>query len=104
MYEDYLSERLARLRIQKGVSARDMSLSIGQAENYINVIENKKSLPSISAFFTICEYLGVTPKEFFDEDISNPGLLNDLVSELKHLNDAALTHMLGLARELRGKK
>ena len=43
MYEDFLPERLARLRTQKGVSARDMSLSLGQANNYINNIENKKA-------------------------------------------------------------
>jgi len=104
MYEEYISERLARLRTQKGVSARDMSLSIGQADNYINTIENKKSLPSMTVFFAICEYLGVTPKDFFDEEAPNPGLLNELNSELKHLNDAALTNMLGLAREMRGTK
>ena len=42
MYEDFVPERLAKLRTQKGVSARDMSLSLGQANNYINNIENKK--------------------------------------------------------------
>ena len=41
MYEDFVPERLAKLRTQKGVSARDMSLSLGQANNYINNIENK---------------------------------------------------------------
>lgn len=30
MYEDFVPERLAKLRTQKGVSARDMSLSLGQ--------------------------------------------------------------------------
>ena len=67
MYEDFVPERLAKLRTQKGVSARDMSLSLGQANNYINNIENKKSLPAMQSFFYICEYLGVTPQEFFDE-------------------------------------
>ena len=43
MYEEFVPERLAKLRLQKGVSARDMSLSLGQANNYINNIENKKS-------------------------------------------------------------
>ena len=38
MYEDFVPERLAKLRTQKGVSARDMSLSLGQANNYINNI------------------------------------------------------------------
>ena len=47
MYEDFVPERLAKLRTQKGVSARDMSLSLGQANNYINNIENKKSLPAM---------------------------------------------------------
>jgi len=28
MYEDFVPERLAKLRTQKGVSARDMSLSL----------------------------------------------------------------------------
>ena len=61
MYEEFVPERLAKLRLQKGVSARDMSLSLGQANNYINNIENKKSLPAMQSFFYICEYLGVTP-------------------------------------------
>ena len=40
MYEDFVPERLAKLRALKGVSARDMSLSLGQANNYVNNIEN----------------------------------------------------------------
>ncbi|WP_337928083.1 helix-turn-helix transcriptional regulator, partial [Anaerotignum lactatifermentans] len=46
-YEKYFYERLSKLRSQKNVSARDMSLSIGQSENYINSIENKRMLPSM---------------------------------------------------------
>ena len=30
MYEDFFAERLATLRIQKNVSAREMSLAIGK--------------------------------------------------------------------------
>ena len=36
MYEDFVPERLAKLRALKGVSARDMSLSLGQANNYMH--------------------------------------------------------------------
>ena len=43
--EDFC-KRLAQLRINKGVSARDMSLSIGQSPNYINGIEGGKNYPS----------------------------------------------------------
>ena len=36
--------RLNKLRTQTGISARDMSLSLGQNPGYINNIENKKSI------------------------------------------------------------
>lgn len=39
-YEKWFAERLTALRMEKGVSARDMSLSLGQSESYINKIEN----------------------------------------------------------------
>lgn len=41
--------------------------SLGQNVNYINLIENGKRLPSLQGFFAICDYLGVTPAEFFGE-------------------------------------
>lgn len=104
MYEEFFSLRLAELRMQKGVSARDMSLSIGQSENYINKIENRKSLPSMHAFFFICEYLGVTPAHFFDKDNQNPALLNDALSEIRKLDEASLAHIMGLAKEINAHK
>ena len=103
MYEDFVPERLAKLRTQKGVSARDMSLSLGQANNYINNIENKKSLPSMQAFFYICEYLNVTPQEFFDEGNTYPDRLSALIDDLKKLDSTALSHMAGLEKELASK-
>ena len=43
MTEKDFSLRLAKLREEKGVSARDMSLSMGQNPGYINNIESGKS-------------------------------------------------------------
>ena len=43
MYEEFTQNRIAQLRMQKNVSARDMSLSLGQNNSYINQIENKKA-------------------------------------------------------------
>ena len=103
MDETFIAQRLGQLRTRMGISARDMSQSIGQAHNYINNIENGKSAPSIQGFFIICEYLKISPKDFFDEGNSNPALLNELMEELKPLNGAALESLLGFVRELRGK-
>ena len=68
MYVEEFQARLSKLRNEKGVSARDMSLSIGQNPGYIHNIENGKALPSMSVFFFICDYLGISPSEFFDVD------------------------------------
>ena len=83
---------------QKGVSARDMSLSLGQANNYINNIENKKSLPAMQSFFYICEYLGVTPKEFFDEENLYPETLQEFIAEAK--KPVSYTHLDVYKRQL----
>lgn len=99
-YEEFLPQRLTQLRMQKNVSARDMSLSLGQANNYINSIENRKALPSMQSFFYICEYLGVTPQEFFDEGNACPARLRELMDEAKRLDESALVHLLALMREL----
>ena len=59
--------------LTKGVSARDISLSLGRSENYINKIENQKAFPSMTLFFYICQYLGISQQEFFDDINANPG-------------------------------
>lgn len=53
MFEDLFYQRLIKLRTEKGVSARDMSLSIGQSPGYINSLENRNGFPSMQVFFYI---------------------------------------------------
>ena len=95
------SERLSSLRISKGVSARDMSLSIGQSAGYINNIENGVNYPSMQLFFYICEYLQITPREFFDTDIANPNKVSILIDAVKGLSDEQLNNIIGLAKGLK---
>lgn len=102
MYEEIFFERLAQLRTQKGVSARDMSLSMGQSESYINKIENGASLPSMSAFFYICEYFGLTPAEFFDDSVERPMVLQEVISDLKDLNAEQLSHIHFIIKDIKG--
>ncbi|MBO5517408.1 MAG: helix-turn-helix transcriptional regulator [Firmicutes bacterium] len=95
------SERLAQLRSAKGVSGREMSLSMGQSAGYINNIENGNNLPSLAMFFEICEYLHVSPQEFFNyigsgEDSMFMDVLRNLSSEDKDL-------LLRLAKRMAGE-
>lgn len=87
--------------MNKGVSARDMSLSIGQSPNYIIGIENGKNYPSMETFFYICDYFGITPKEFFDMDSTNPGKTTELMEIVKTLPNEQLDLFIALGKAVK---
>lgn len=100
MDEKGFALRLAKLREQKGVSARDMSLSMGQNPGYINNIETGRTLPSLTGIFYICDYLGISPREFFDTDSPDPSKLDAIVKDMKKLDDRQLDMIAALIKEL----
>lgn len=102
-YIEWFYQRLTELRIQKGVSARDMSLSLGQSESYINKIENRRTLPSFSGFIYICEYFGLTPQEFFNENTAAPGKTKELIQEIEKLTPVQTEHILQVVKDITNK-
>lgn len=103
MEKNDFGKRLFKLRNTKGVSARDMSLTIGQSAGYISNIENGINYPSMSGFFYICEYLGVTPQEFFDTGISNPLKAKELLAASNGLDREQMDHLIAIAKGLQRK-
>lgn len=99
-YVEWFYRRLTELRLQKGVSARDMSLSLGQSESYINKIENRRTLPSFTGFLYICEYFGLTPQEFFNPTAEAPARTKELMQALEQLTPTQTEHILQLVRDL----
>lgn len=67
-YPKQLRERITKFREQKGVSESRMSRELGQSKCYLQQISSGKTLPSMGAFFRICEYLETLPIEFFWDD------------------------------------
>ena len=60
MEKDEFIKRLVELRMSKGVSARDVSLSLGLSHGFINRIEKDAGLSTIENSFDICDFLGIT--------------------------------------------
>ena len=100
MYEEFTQNRIAQLRMQKNVSARDMSLSLGQNNSYINQIENRKALPSLQGLFYICEYFGITPQQFFDDGSKNPALTQKIVDSVSRLSEKDQKLVLEISERL----
>ena len=103
MNEKEFALRLAKLRQLRGVSARDMSLSMGQNHGYINNIETGKVMPSLTGFFYICEYLQVTPSEFFDTDSNDPEQIRTIAKDLKKLSPSQLASIADIVHGLTSK-
>ena len=104
MDEQFIRNRLTKLRQQKQVSERKMSLDLGHSTSYIRSITSGRALPSMSEFLYICEYLGVTPQEFFDEGNPNPAALKEFITEAKKLDSKTMSYILGIMKELNSKK
>lgn len=95
------AERIAALRINKGVSAREMSQTLDLSDGYINNIENCVNYPSMKVFFLICDYFEISPKEFFDTECIDPKSTNELLDVVKGLSSEQQSHIIALAKALK---
>ena len=100
MNEKYVRERITSLRIKKGVSEYQMSYDLGHSRSYVNNISSGKVLPSMGEFLAICDYFEITPKDFFDEDMKNPSLIQEIYSDMKKLDDDDLILTLNNVKRL----
>ena len=80
-----------------------MSLDMGHGRSYIQSISSGRSLPSMGEFLYMCEYLGVTPSEFFDEQTENPALLQKAIDEMRSLPDKDILSLLSLIERFKEK-
>ncbi len=100
----FIRDRISQLRTNQGISEYKMSLDLGHSKSYVQSISSGKALPSMSEFLYICEYLGVTPKEFFDGNIAEPQMIQKLVSYATQLSPEDLVMLVELASRLNAKK
>ena len=64
--------------------------SIHVCLNKINVSRKLGTYHPMQGFFFICEYLEITPQEFFNDELSNPIKYNNLLCDLEELDSEQL--------------
>lgn len=65
MYREFISFRITELRMKKSISEYQMSFDLGKSHTYIQSITARKSMPSLTSLFQICEYFEITISDFF---------------------------------------
>ena len=96
-------ENISVFKTKKNVSEYRMSTNLGHSKSYMQSISSGRSMPSLGEFLYICEYLGVTPKEFFDEDMKEPQLVQRLCELTRNMSEADLSVLISIAERLNDK-
>lgn len=99
----FIRDRISVLRTKKNISEYRMSTDLGHSKSYMQSISSGRSMPSLSEFLYICEYLDVTPKEFFDEDIIEPQLAQKLYQLTRNMSKEDLEILITTAERLNAK-
>lgn len=99
----FIRARITALRMKMGVSEYKMSLDLGHSKGYMQSISSGNSLPSLSEFLYICEYLQVTPQEFFDDAKPLPQETHRLLKAIDGLSKTDLELLTEMAERLQKK-
>ena len=99
----FIRNRISVLRTKKNVSEYRMSTDLGHSKSYMQSISSGRSMPSLGEFLYICEYLGVTPREFFDEDIKEPQLVQKLYELTRNMSQEDLDVLISTAERLNNR-
>ena len=86
----YIRNRITELRLKKHTTECQMSLDLGHSKSYIGQISSGKSKPALQEFLSICEYLEVSPSDFFDVSAQNPIQIQALTKRAGLLNEDVL--------------
>ena len=101
MDEQFIRDRISSLREEKKVSERKMSLDLGHSTSYVRSIISGRAMPSMGEFLYICEYLGITPHEFFNEERSTTLVQQKAIDHIYGMSDEDVALLLKFIERIR---
>lgn len=104
MDKKFISERYARIRLAHNISARKLSLELGQSTEYINQIEAGKSMPSVEGLINFCEYFNISVGEFFDQAVEFPVQYKSIIAELNKMDSMSIALVYDLLKLINAHK
>lgn len=81
-----ISDRISYFRTMRGFTVNKLANLAGISQSYLRDIElGKNTNPTIDVIFCLCQSLGISLCEFFDEP-TNHTVSNSLIKEIELLN------------------
>jgi transcriptional regulator with XRE-family HTH domain len=97
-----IGARLVELRERRKLSANKLAIALNVSPSTINKIEKGHQQPSISLLFSICEYFGISPSEFFcDSPVGLPPELKELFDSAETLTPEQLSRLVQFLKSIK---
>jgi transcriptional regulator with XRE-family HTH domain len=90
-----VSERIRFFREQKGITVNKLANIAGISQSFLREIELGNKKPTVETVSHICNALGITLRDFFDDGVPSVLLDNDLAQLIYRLTP----HQQNLLRE-----
>lgn len=103
MDKSFIKDRYAAIRLAHNISGRRLSLELGQSTEYINQIENGKTLPSLEGLLNFCDYFHMPLSEFFADGFRYPVEYEKIIKELNKMDRFAIEQVYGLLKLINAK-
>lgn len=99
---EYVRNKITEIRLKRGISEYQLSYDAGHSKNYIHNIVTGHSQPSVKELLYLIELLGISPRDFFDEqqEFRNPYLSKEIVDGIKDMSDEDLEAVLLVVKRL----
>lgn len=98
MDREFIKDRYAKIRLAHDISARRLSLELGQSTEYINQIENGKNMPSVEGLLNFCNYFDISVGEFFEDKFNYPVEYVAIIEELNKMDALAIKQVYELLK------
>ena len=66
-----VGERITLFRERKGITVNKLANLSGLSQSHLRDIELGNKTPSVETLYQVCEALGITLKDFFDDESEN---------------------------------
>lgn len=83
-----VGERVKWFREKKGITVNKLANLAGISQSFLREIELGRKKPTVETLALVCEALGITLKDFFDDGTVSPLQNDELSAELFRLTPA----------------
>ena len=89
-----VGERITYFREKKGITVNKLANNAGLSQSHLRDIELGNKIPSVETLYYICEALGITLKDFFDDTAEETLSSDPVVHRIYRMNDSQREKLL----------